>query len=326
MKFDEEEVIINFLNKKASPEEEKWLLSWLQEHASHQNKFDMYQRIWSLTPTDTSLIDFKPKESWEKIQSVLSHEHRYRTSLKSVSFFRGVWKYAAACVVLVVGVYLMWYFFYRPVVFTTASNQEYQLVLPDGSKVWMNRNTRLSYSKKFNRTNRFVYLKGEAFFDVVKDPHHPFIIETNQTITEVVGTSFNLKTYAEDTLVVLSVETGKVHFSDKKKLNLLEVDPLYTATFSRASYGVVKYRTTDVNYLAWKTNRLVFKQSNLQYVIATLESYFNIKIAVKDKTILDEQFSALFDQPTFTQVAQTLEASLGISIMDLSNGQYLIIN
>lgn len=98
------------------------------------------------------------------------------------------------------------------------SNEPMLVGLSDGSSVTLEKNSRLSYSKDFTGVEREVFLSGEAFFDVTKNPAKPFVVYANELVTKVLGTSFSIKAFEEDQRVIVSVKTGKVSvFANKSK-------------------------------------------------------------------------------------------------------------
>lgn len=94
-----------------------------------------------------------------------------------------------------------------------------KVVFPDGSTVWLNKNSILNYPKSFGGDNRRVTLQGEGYFDVVRDSEHPFIIETGQTLVEVVGTSFNVRDYRKEGMTQIAVNTGTLRVTLIKNLD-----------------------------------------------------------------------------------------------------------
>lgn len=99
----------------------------------------------------------------------------------------------------------------------SAAGERRQLLLPDGSKVWLGPGSKFNYPDRFDNGQRIVKLEGEAFFDVKHDKEHPFIIESGKVRTTVLGTSFNVKAYREKTDIIVTLVTGKVAVSVKGK-------------------------------------------------------------------------------------------------------------
>ena len=137
------------------------------------------------------------------------------------------------------------------------SSQVY--VLPDKSKVWLNKNTSISYLPDFGDSIRMVELKGEAFFEVYPNREKPFIISANGTETKVVGTAFNLKAYEKED-PVLTVVSGEVEFSKRKaredKVVLTKGDK---ATLNKKSGRLTKQKNDEQHFLDWK-HLLVYKK------------------------------------------------------------------
>lgn len=132
---------------------------------------------------------------------------------------------------------------------------EYTLTLSDGTKVWLNSQSKLKYPVAFNDTNREVYLEGEAYFEVTKDPHHPFHVNAKDRVTiEVLGTSFNVRSYPDENKVETVLEEGSIRMSKgKEKVTL---SPGYKAVY-QPEKGI---ETTSVNtelYTAWRHGQYI---------------------------------------------------------------------
>ena len=143
------------------------------------------------------------------------------------------WLRVAAAVLLLVGVWSLLRVFLPPsqlqMVTVTAGAERQQTTLPDGSKVWVNRHSTLSYAANFNEKVREVQLQGEAFFEVKKDQGRPFTVLANETRTQVLGTSFNVRAYGAEDSVEVAVVTGRVAFSPVRRLETGSDSVLLTA-------------------------------------------------------------------------------------------------
>jgi transmembrane sensor len=141
----------------------------------------------------------------------------------------------------------------KTVVATTDNQKNLQVTLPDGSNVYLNRNTKLSYRQNFGRHGRNVTLSGEAFFDITHDEKNPFTIDAGKARIRVLGTSFNVITSNADSSVEVFVRTGKVMLSDNSGARSLVVDPGFVGTINEKHSE--KTANSNPNYLAWNTGR-----------------------------------------------------------------------
>lgn len=154
--------------------------------------------------------------------------------------------------------------------------------LADGSKIWLNAESRISYPEVFSRTSREVYLSGEAFFDVTKDQERPFIVHLAKGTVKVLGTSFNVRAY-DDEPVQTSVTTGKVAFIPKYGKGNQPPDTFYITPDEKVTYrhtaeDIVKENTSGEDEKAWTEGRLIFRDAPLEEICRELERSFGKKV------------------------------------------------
>lgn len=216
-----------------------------------------------------------------------------------------------------------------PVV-VSAGAQKRLVALPDGSKVWLNRHSTLEYAADFSRSGREVELTGEAFFEVQKDPAHPFTVLSAASRTRVLGTSFNVRAYAAEDSVEVSVVTGKVAFASRRShqdsVLLLpgQRGVLLALEQDTKPVPVRQTATADANFRAWQTDELVFDNASLSHVIRTLRTTFGTNILVADKALLKCRFTGTFRQPNPAQVLQVVSVATNATLAgDAVNGYIL---
>ena len=164
-----------------------------------------------------------------------------------------------------------------------APGERKEVVLPDSSHLWLNAGSSVDYPAVFRGGERNVGLTGEAFFDVMRDPAHPFVIRTGAVRTRVVGTTFNIKAYPEDSAIAVSVVTGRVKVSSAHVSVDLQPD-------QQAVYGKSDDRLTVQHYpgagalAAWKEGKLQFRNMRLQEVARTLERRYAVSIRVDGRS------------------------------------------
>ncbi|MEA1886362.1 MAG: FecR domain-containing protein [Bacteroidota bacterium] len=169
--------------------------------------------------------------------------------------------------------------------------------LPDGSEVVLNRNSSIEYPDRFDSQIRRVKLEGEAFFDVENDASRPFTVDAGKANVTVLGTSFNVNT--GNNKVEVFVTEGKVRLSNNKGNQ--------SVTLEQGDVGSILDNTsskkvnTDPNFLAWKTDILVFEGDSLEKVISDLKRVHNINIEIENEEINNLRVTSVFDnQPPDT--------------------------
>jgi transmembrane sensor len=304
--IEEDILITKALSGDALPDELILLDTWRKSSAANEVKFNEMEKIW--LHAAQSELEINTDAAWQKVK--LKTEQRKLT----VPLYQQTWLRVAA--VLAVITTVGWFgfrFAYNPMVtIETAAMEQKEIQLPDGSKVWLNENSKLSYHKKLNGEKRNVQLEGEAFFEVVKNPAQPFVMEAAQATTEVLGTSFNLKVLTGTLEAELSVATGKVRFTSANQKEAIAVAGQKVAIDKNGEIEMLS-APVSVNDMAWKTRKLVFNNTPLKDVFTTLENYFKIEIKVENPNILNCHFTAEFNNPKLEQVLDVLDKTLQLS-------------
>ncbi|GAB7087849.1 FecR family protein [Marinifilum fragile] len=169
---------------------------------------------------------------------------------------------------------------------------EFQLELEDGTKVWVNSETRLRYPTKFPNGERVVLLEGEAYFEVSKDKNRPFIVKTQGIDVRVLGTQFNISSYADDKAIQTTLVEGSVAVMDSKNpgTNLI-LDPGYQAVFSKGDRELENKKVNVDLYTSWKDGKFVFEQSSLYDIMNKVSRWYDVKVFYQNNTAGDINFT-----------------------------------
>ncbi|MCY1447063.1 hypothetical protein D9M71_636660 [compost metagenome] len=160
-----------------------------------------------------------------------------------------------------------------------------------------------------------MYLSGEAFFDVAKDKKHPFIIHTNKMDTKVLGTSFNVQAYPDQTTQEVSVATGRVNVKSTVTEENVYVTPGQKVVFKSQDNKLQAFKDIPVNAISlWRKNIMVFEETPLPEVVATINRNYNVSIEVKNKNLNTLKISAYFKELPADQV-------IGL-VCNIINAQY----
>jgi ferric-dicitrate binding protein FerR (iron transport regulator) len=322
MAADREHLILKSLEGIISDEEQRELNAWLAISAENKKLADDMQRIWQIRKKDVSIRDF---DSEGELIRLMTSIHAEKASTKVIGMSRAVWlKAAAAFALLVISSFIIYLRFYPQRIVHIASENAVHVLLPDNSSVWLNANSTLAYEKDFNVSHRSIELKGQAFFDVVKNPDKPFIIDAEQARIQVVGTSFDVRAYNTDSHTEVFVMTGLVKFSGLS----VESEPITlkageTGVLRKMDDLISKKAEDDPNILAWKEKRLSFRKTSLRDVVRTLQRYFRVDISVANEKLLDCRFTSAFNDPTLTEVIDALTISLDLKVIRQNNGYIL---
>ena len=167
---------------------------------------------------------------------------------------------------------------------------EYELILPDGTHVWINSDSELSFPARFDSTKREVSLSGEAYFSVRKDKKRPFTVKVGQNVeVKVLGTQFNLQAYPDAQTIETTLCEGSVNVSNgKQKVTLT---PSQQAVYSKATMDITT-RKVDVRlYSAWKEGLFVFENKPLEEIMTTLSRWYNINFFYANQALKSYHFT-----------------------------------
>lgn len=195
------------------------------------------------------------------------------------------------------------------------NGQKSKIILTDGTVVWLNAASKIRFPDKFDLKERKVFLEGEAYFNVTRDENCPFIIQTKNAVTTVLGTSFNIKSYSEEAVQV-TVASGKVKVNTgigssvgNDELILIQNEQI---TFLPESGELIKKNVDADYFLSWKEDVIRFDNTKLSEVVKTLERWYDKKISIQNKKLNDCVLVAEYKNEKLYNVLQSLKFSLGI--------------
>ncbi|MGC4232665.1 MAG: DUF4974 domain-containing protein [Niabella sp.] len=333
--------LVELLAKRASREitlleqqELTMLINNNESYALLARSFD----VLDTASIDVAGIEEKDFETrWSSLQAklpkdeiALKSESRNRKSFRLIRY--GL---AAACILAVVitGILLI-----RQqnsillpgednIVATQRGSKSYT-VLPDGTQVWLNADTKISYGKSFGNGSREVTLTGEAYFDVVKDASKPFVVHTEAMDVIVLGTAFNVSAYkgeihTEATLIRGAIEVSLKKYHNKKvilkpfeKLLVKNTPDSVTKEEQKQQQEVAMFTLSKISKASldsgsvetqWVQNRLVFANSTLEEIAVRLARWYDVNITITNQALKQTRYSAEFDDATLEEVMQSLK-------------------
>ena len=184
---------------------------------------------------------------------------------------------------------------YNYVIKENPSGQKSQIMLPDGTKVWLNADSKLTFPEKFNDSVRFVELTGEAFFDVAEDTSRSFSVKTGEISTTALGTSFNISAFNPEENVKVCLVTGKVKVSHPNAADtLIFLEEGLAVEFSE-SFKLSKVFKFDINRtLAWKNGTIIFEDDSFDEFIQKIERWYGVEVTTYGTAAQDWDLNAEF--------------------------------
>jgi transmembrane sensor len=308
------DIAVRYITGKADAKEIEEFEMWLVESSDNFQQFEEFKESWKLA--DKAYQNFTPDiaKAWEVIRMETISKVQKRNRGRNLVF--NLLKIAASVLFIIALGFL------TKLVYNWSQQEEWTtytsyntitlIALSDKSKVWLNKNSEIIVPKVFKGNSRKVHLKGEAYFEVVKNPKKPFMVYAHRTTTKVLGTSFNLNARLKDSSISLLVVTGKVLFALNKNREII-LTPGQNGIINLAKSSISKEKINNNNCIAWKTGILQFKNASLDELCMTLSDYYRVKI---DPAMLKGKqgysFTGSFENKPLLEVLNIIEITLGI--------------
>ena len=296
----DETILLNYLRGECNDEEANRIEAWCEE--TPENRKALEQLYYTLFVGDrvAAMNAVDTEASLEKFKSaVRAKEEKSRRRNFSLRWGRYATAAAAFLTGLVVAGGIGWGLLSNKLTdytILTAAGQRAETVLPDGSKVWLNASSKLVYHNSFWSTDRQVDLSGEAYFEVAHDKHAPFIVNSKQIKTYVLGTKFNVRAREEENRVVTTLLQGLVRVdSPRTEDNGYLLKPGQTLNVNTDTYQaeLIEYNQPS-DILLWINGKLIFKQHSLLEITNVMEKLYDVKFVYADDDLKTEQFTGEF--------------------------------
>jgi hypothetical protein len=190
-----------------------------------------------------------------------------------------------------------------------------EIVLADGSKVWVNSGSKLIFPASFLGKTREVYLEGEAIFEVTHNKQQPFIVKTDNQSIEVLGTVFNVSNYTDDDAIYTILKSGSIQLSYKdnsiiNKAAVFKITPNTLATYNKIDRKI-NTKTVEVEkYFSWRDGVFIFKNDSLKSIMKKIARYYNVDVVINDESLANQKFSGYLDvKENIEHVMQTIKAA-----------------
>ncbi|MDN5200069.1 FecR family protein [Fulvivirgaceae bacterium BMA10] len=192
--------------------------------------------------------------------------------------------------------------------------QKSMISLPDGTVLWLNSESSITYPEKFSSKDRIVKLDGEAFFEVARNVEKPFSVQVNNLEVTALGTSFNINAFPDDLDIKVSLVTGKVVVKDVTSIgnqhdageNGIVLDPGEKLLYNRKNLSFSKAEYDYREDIAWKQGILYFNNASFDIVKRKLERWFNVKIILKNKLREEWNFSGEFQRESLDRILERI--------------------
>ena len=305
-----EELIAKYLADEMGAEERSKFEEQLLLDEQLSNEVQKTIAAWEISGrTNQPSLNLNTPQAWEKVAQQTTKQRSLVAEKGRFSFL----KIAASIVFIAALGYIGWQNIAQKTtaeqLATVASSGEIkELTLPDGTSVKLNAFSTVTYDEDFGKTNRNISLTGAANFDVVRNESLPFVISTENSEVEVLGTSFEVRAY-EAEAVEVNISSGKVGFRSKKAKGEEQVlEAGEKAVLSADGTKMVRDKVRNKNYAAWWTRELIFENARMSEVARDLEKTYWVKIEVAED-IRDCRISQNVKDKSLDEALEILEAT-----------------
>lgn len=305
----DQDQLIKYITGNLGEDEAKDVRSWINAGEANKNEFIRLKNIHAFTsegkhklPIENDFLQLNRIINLKPTSSILLNARRYL-------------KYAAILIAaLLIG------FSVSEVRFRLLSDQTAELYnefyapegqisefkLTDGTRVWLNSGTRIQVPVSFNSKHRTIFMEGEAFFEVTKDPKNPFYVHSSELSVKVMGTSFNVSAYQSDVNSEVTLVSGQVGIKERYGQRLAMLLPGQQLVYDKTTGKKLKRFVDTSPFEAWRDGKMIFKDRSLEYIAEKLERWYNVKIDFNSKEIGQFKFTGtiLKNKP----LSQVLEA------------------
>jgi transmembrane sensor len=348
IKTDYNSLITGYLTDSIPEEEKKLLLQWIESDKSNEVLFRSLAETWIISGAQKGKDEFNSKTAWEELQKLISSEKKYQPERKKGIFSYKYLRLAASWLIFfVLGSSVMYFLKSKPdnllsnrVIISVPLGGRSDVILPDGSKVWLNAGTQIAYNNDFGVKTRSLDLTGEAYFDVAKDKNHPFIVNASALKIVALGTRFNVKAYPEENNVLTTLEEGKIdvqlikangeiastilmpnenilfHKSGEKLEKSVTKEEVKTVVentetpeinpIAPLELKVIKNVNTQL-FTSWKDERWIIENESFGTLAPMFERRFNVKIIFSDEEVKHNSFNGTIQNETIEQLMTALK-------------------
>ncbi len=272
----DDELLIAYFKGEVSDEEAQQITEWIEAKIEHQRYYQQLCRLFEVS----YWIEDIPEQT----------EVAFPKKTKALPWKHYVISFMKVAAIFVLGFALHFFLNWQKTThhelqhqIHVPTGQHVEIMLADGSKVWLNSGSTLTFPSKFNEKKRMVELDGEGFFEVKSDKEHPFIVSTSKYQVKAVGTSFNIYDYQDSPQFEAALLNGKVEVTtNAKKSSVVILTPNQRAALCQ---GVLKVKPIEnANNYLWRKGILYFNEPLLE-VFDKLQEYYDIEFQIRNSSL-----------------------------------------
>ena len=297
-----DELIANYLTEGLDKNALDELKTWIAASAENQQYFIRQREIWFSAVSREAASVYDKDKAFENFRNRVESQKEIQSTSRRGFSLSALWRYAAVvAIIIAVGCISYWQGegnvkdTFADISVEAPLGSKTKLYLPDGTLVWLNAGSRMTYSQGFGVDNRKVELEGEGYFEVKRNEKIPFFVKTKDLQLQVLGTKFNFRDYPEDHELVVSLLEGKVGLNNllrEEKEAVLSPDE--RAVLNKANGLLTVESVTASNASQWTDGYLFFDEELLPDIAKELERSYNVKIHIANDSLKTFRFYGNF--------------------------------
>lgn len=355
------ELLLKYIAGETDKNESAELEKWLAEDPAHFEEFEELWDLWYAVGTATNVYSFNVEQGWDALlkKSVPSN-YELQKKIRRAPKLLFSWKrmmYGGGIAAAVLAGILCWFWWKTPAK-SSLFSKRYELVsvykkpdrqgivgaslkggmsvatepgkrrevrLPDGSKVWLNGNTKIDYVDDEHTGKRIVYLKGEAFFDIYHDPEKPFMVKTDYATIQVLGTRFDVSAYPGESVTDAVLTSGSILFTTDAKGKKIskQIVPGEKVSINYLSGNLQINQVDTAFYASWREGRLLFNNESFGEVAKAMDHKYNVTIEFDDKSLCRKKINGYLEKESLQEAMEALQLTLQFHYKIV--GKYVII-
>jgi ferric-dicitrate binding protein FerR (iron transport regulator) len=308
-----EDLIGSYLAGEASAEESVFLKEWINQHDDNRRYFEQMKTIFRKAAIPVDQVSFDTDRAWENLRMKLPAKSK--TVYLPRKWWEGPYLTIAASIILFVAAGIFTYQIFKGdsirMIQVVSESDTAGDTLPDGSGVFLNKQTKIEYAFDKRKNTHTAKLAGEAYFNIHHNESKIFIVEAEGTFIRDIGTSFNVKAYPDSSTIEVVVEEGEVMFYTE------EDQGIYLKANGKGIYDkrTRKFTVADPepNVTAYRTKFFSFSDHSLEGVVKTLNEVYSTRIDI-DEQLKSCRLTVSFNDEAIDEIANVIAETLGLSV------------
>lgn len=323
-----EEIINKYLTGQCSEEELVEVNTWMKESEENAHQLFRMEEIYHLGKFDQYANEQRILRAERRLNKKLDEEKRKQR--KTALNMQHWMKYAAMiAVILVIGGGLGYWLYQNgndQQMMVAVANEGIvkEIILPDGTKVWLNNSATLKYPREFSEKERNVYLDGEAYFEVTKNRHKPFTVQSDAMRVRVLGTTFNFKCDRHCRIAEATLIEGEIEVKGNKEEGQIILAPGQRAELNKNNGRLTVKQVNAKLDAVWHDNLIPFQKADIFTISKALERFYDVKIILSPDMKADKTYSGVLKKKsTIESVLKSLQNSIPIDYKIVGNNIFI---